>query len=291
MGIDNALTADARVLRAQRAISRATGPLWIGGAVGAMRAFGYRIKDHARVRAEYRAIRRAHPGALMVCANHLTMVDSPLLAWALAPGMRYLLHPREVPWNVPERNNFGRPWYRHLAVYVMRCILVVRGGEREDVQRVLQRVAMCLRRGEPVVIFPEGGRSRSGRVELESTQYGVGRLLEMVPDCGVLCVYMRGEGQRSWGNLPRRGERFHVSLKLLRPSSPHRGLRRQRDVSRQIVEQLAQMERAHLAAMGAELPAQVGSAQAQVGSARAQAIGPAVAQVAQAAHAQLDAGQ
>ena len=43
---------------------------------------GWRIENAAEARAEFRRLRR-EGGPLLVCANHLTMIDSALIAWAL----------------------------------------------------------------------------------------------------------------------------------------------------------------------------------------------------------------
>ena len=70
----------------QREIGRFLAPIWIPIAVLVMRVgMGYRIHDMAAVRAKYARIREASSGPLLICANHLTMVDSPLVAWALTP--------------------------------------------------------------------------------------------------------------------------------------------------------------------------------------------------------------
>ena len=82
------------------------------------------------------------------------------------------------------------------------------------------------------MIFPEGGRSRTGRVEPDSATYDVGRLIRSVPGCRVLCVYMRGEAQRAYSDIPARGERFRLSLCEIEPKSGHTGLRASRDVAR-----------------------------------------------------------
>jgi hypothetical protein len=107
---------------------------------------------------------------------------------------------------------------------------------------VLARVGHLLRRGEVALLFPEGGRSRTGRVDVDAAAYGVGRLVKAVPGCVVLCVYLRGAGQATWSDLPRRGERFRVELSLLEPKADAPGLRGSRDIARGILGRLAEME-------------------------------------------------
>ena len=93
------------------------------------------------------------------------------------------------------------------------------------------------------MIFPEGGRSRTGRVEPDSAMYDVGRVIRSVPGCRVLCVYMRGEAQRAYSDIPARGECFGLSLSEMDPKTDHSGLRASRDIARQVVQRLIEMER------------------------------------------------
>ena len=130
-----------------------------------------------------------------------------------------------MPWNTPERVNFAAKWWQRIGSYLAKCIPVTRGGRREEIAEVLQRVNYLLRRGEVAVIFPEGGRSRSGRVDIENYAWGTGRIAASVPGCHVLCVYLRGRKQEAWGETPIRGERFHMELACIQPKTDFRGPR------------------------------------------------------------------
>src|SRR6266851_1725254 len=96
---------------------------------------GWRIEGMAAARREYRSLWGAGDGPLLVCANHLTMIDSALIAWAL-----------------------GSPASR-LLIYLMKCVPVTRGGDRGEVAGVLGRLVYLRDRREAVLVFPEGGRS------------------------------------------------------------------------------------------------------------------------------------
>ncbi len=227
----------------QRLVSMIAGPIWVGASVLVMRFwFRYRIADVRRVRATYRRIRAESKGPLLVCANHLTMVDSFLIAWALGSGFYWLTHPDELPWNTPERTNFGRTRFQRLLIFIAKCIPITRGGAREDVGDVLERVKYLVARGETACIFPEAGRSRTGRVEETAAAWGVGRIVGAVPGCRVLCVYQRGRRQATWGDWPEPGDTVDVSLACIEPKSDVRGVRRSRDLAQQIVRQLMRME-------------------------------------------------
>lgn len=227
----------------QRLVTILAGPIWVGFSVLVMRYWlRYRIADAKRVRATYRRIRGESDAPLLICANHLTMVDSFLIAWALGSGFYWLTHPDELPWNTPERTNFGRTRLQRFLIFVAKCIPITRGGAREEVGDVLERVKYLLARGETACIFPEAGRSRSGRVEESAAAWGVGRIVGAVPGCRVLCVYMRGRRQTTWGDRPVPGETLDVALACIEPKSDAKGVRRSRDLAGQIVRQLVRME-------------------------------------------------
>ena len=75
-------------LAVQRAVGRVLSLVWIPATVALMRfGLGWRIEGVTAARRRYRSLRRAGGGPLLVCANHLTLIDSALVAWALgSPG-------------------------------------------------------------------------------------------------------------------------------------------------------------------------------------------------------------
>lgn len=232
----------------QRTLALAASPLTTLTVVLLLRVWlGLRVENRAEARRTWRALWRAREGPLLLCANHLTMIDSALIAWALAPPLWYVANFSALPWNVPERTHFASTWLQQILAYLFKCLPIVRGGSRDEVADTLARFAWLIGRGEAGLIFPEGGRSRTGRVEVENAAWGVGRIVKSVPGCRVLCVYLRGEKQAEYSDLPARGDRLHVSLSTLEPKSDHAGLRGSRDVARQIAARLAEMEHAYFA--------------------------------------------
>jgi hypothetical protein len=227
----------------QRVVSMITSPIWIMFTVCAIRFhFRYRIEGLRAVRAQYRRIRVQSDSPMLVCANHLTLVDSFLVAWALGSGAYWFRHPSELPWNTPESTNFGTTWFSRALIFVMKCIAITRGGPREDIGDVLERVKYLLSQGETALLFPEAGRSRSGRVEEDAAAWGVGRVVGAVPGCRVLCVYLRGRQQETWSDFPAKGDVLDVSLVCIEPKSDAKGVRRSRDLARQVTGQLLRME-------------------------------------------------
>ena len=235
-------------LLVQLAVSRLLSPLWIPITSALMR-YGMRWQvdpaERAAARREYRRIRSESKAPLLICANHLTMFDSFVIGWAIGGGADYLRDFGALPWNTPERVHFASTWWKRVLAYLYKCVPVRRGSDRTEVAKVLEKVRFLLARGQVALVFPEGGRSRSGRVEVDAAAYGVGRIVNALPGCRVLCVYLRGEGQEGFSDLPRRGERFHVSVACIEPKSDQRGLRGSLEVARQITARLSEMEQRH----------------------------------------------
>jgi len=233
------------LLLLQREVGRLLGPLWIPLVVGTMRfCAGWRIEGMAAARAEFRRIRRESEGGLLICANHLTMLDSFVIAWALASPWWYMRNYASLAWNTPEQTNFANTWYSRALIFVMKCVPVLRGGDRGEIGRVLAKIGWLLSQGETALVFPEGGRSRTGRVDTSATTYGVGRLVKQT-GCRVLCVYLRGEHQQSFSTAAVRGERFRVEALSLEPKTEKTGLRGSLAISQQILRKLEEMEKRH----------------------------------------------
>jgi 1-acyl-sn-glycerol-3-phosphate acyltransferase len=130
-------------------------------------------------------------------------------------------------------------------VYLIKCVPIERGGDRRAVGAVLNKLVWLMKRGEVALVFPEGGRSRTGRVDTEAVTYGVGRIVKALPGCRVVCVYLRGESQESWSALPRRGDRFRIQAEAFEPKTDQKGMRGSLDINRQILTRLAEMEQRH----------------------------------------------
>jgi 1-acyl-sn-glycerol-3-phosphate acyltransferase len=237
---------DRAALRLQLGIARASALLWVPLTVALMRfGLGWRIDGLAEARRSYREIWGDGRAPVLICANHLTLVDSAVIAWALGSPWWFVRRFRSLPWNVPERRNFATSRLQRLLVYLMKCVPITRGSDRKEVAAVLDRLVYLMSQGEAVLIFPEGGRGRSGRIELDNSTYGAGRIATELPGCKVVCVYLRGAGQTTYGDLPARGERFHVRVTGIEPKTAHAGLRGSVEVSRQILTELVDLERSY----------------------------------------------
>ncbi len=235
-------------LALQQAVGRLAAPVCIPLAVLVMR-FGlrWRIRNAAGHRALYARVLREDRRPLLVVANHLTMADSALIAWGLGTAGGHVVRYRGLPWNVPEQSRVESSWLWRVLAYLVKCLPIPRGGDRRVVARVLERLGHLMRRGEVVLMFPEGGRSRTGRVDTESVAQGVGRLDPGGRRLPGAVRLPRGDAQDSWSDLPVRGDTFTFTTRLVEPRTTLRGLRASRDLASQVLGHLAEMERAYWA--------------------------------------------
>jgi 1-acyl-sn-glycerol-3-phosphate acyltransferase len=216
-----------------------------------MRLMGYRIRDLKRVRKEIRQMYREHEGPWIICPNHLTMIDSIVLSYGMISLADHVFRFQRVPWNLPERKNFQKSILLAVLCYLSKCLPVDRGGSREELQRLMDKCRSVLGRRQHLLIFPEGGRSRTGRVKRENYSYGVGRFIEECDRCRVMLIYLRGDGQETYSLMPKFGERFTMVAEVFDPGKEgESGLRIQREYARRIMERLAAMEDSCLASAG-----------------------------------------
>jgi len=240
-----------RFLRLQYCLGRLSAVVTAPLVFLAVRLMGWRIRDVRRIRRDIARWQGDHRGPWIVCANHLTMVDSAVISYGMASLWDHIIHFRRVPWNLPERDNFQRNPFLTLMCYLAKCLPVHRGGSREELQQLLVKCCRVLEWKQTLMIFPEGGRSRTGRVNREGFSYGVGRFLSECGRCRVLLVYLRGDGQSEYSAIPRFGERFTMMAETFHPGElDGKGLRLQREYARRIVERLAGMEGEYFAARG-----------------------------------------
>jgi len=207
-----------------------------------LRTFGrYRIANLRDIRRMYRrAIEQGRP--TVVCANHLTMIDSLLLHYALGSLTSYVFHFRRLSWNVAASENFfANPVLRMIA-YLGKTLPVDRAGSVEHRSRVLDQIRHLLLEGDVVTLFPEGGRSRTGTIEPEAVTYGVGKVLKDYPRPLVVCVYLRGRHQTGYSTIPAPHDEIYLDLELLEPRTEERGVRAGKEISRQIIDKLKDME-------------------------------------------------
>lgn len=178
----------------------------------------------------------------IVVSNHLTLIDSWFAGFAIAFPKFFWKH-WLLTWHMPEERNY----YRGLLVPFMwlnRTIPIIRGVAPIDQKVAKDKVISVLMNREAIHIFPEGTRSRSGRIENYTT--GVGRIYMSVPDCSILPIYIRGTEKilpiRT--KFPRLFKKIDVVIgKPVKLTSPDHGIRGRVDISRQVFSLLAAMEK------------------------------------------------
>lgn len=208
-----------------------------------IRVFGYRIKNLKKMRRTINDLFKTHKGPWIICANHLTMVDSLILAYAMFPFYRFMFQYRLVPWNIPEKHNFNQNILLTISCYLLKCIPVVRGGNRDKIHSFLMKCSYLLEKGENLMIFPEGTRSRTGHIVPENVSYGVGRLISQNPDCRVLCLYLRGDRQKTYSMIPKFNESFFLSADTIQIEIESKGLKAQRAYAQTVIAKLTHMEK------------------------------------------------
>jgi 1-acyl-sn-glycerol-3-phosphate acyltransferase len=201
----------------------------------------YEIRNLSEFRKFYReACRSDQP--LMICSNHLTFIDSALIIWALGSNGWYFFNWKKFSWNLPAGDFFKKKFYFRVVAYLTKCIFIHRDGTKRHQGAVLDLCRDLLLGGQVVTIFPEGKRSRSGRFGTEKLTYGVGKVILAVPECRVLCMYIRGEDQEIYSNYPKQGSRFHLEYKTIQPVTSLSGREGVADVTHQIAKVIQAME-------------------------------------------------
>ncbi len=200
-----------------------------------------RISNLKEIRRQYRrAVARGIP--TVICSNHLTMWDSFYIHFALGDFWSYFLSFRTFSWNIPAVESFKNSNLTSLITYLGKSIPIDRQGSAEHHELVLNKLKYLLNEGETVTIFPEGGRSRTGRVEPENVTYGVGNILKELEDYQVLVVYMRALSQSTHSVMPPTGDPFYFRMEVMKPVTSSTGMRASRDLSVQIINRIKEME-------------------------------------------------
>ncbi|MEA3493548.1 MAG: lysophospholipid acyltransferase family protein [Candidatus Margulisiibacteriota bacterium] len=180
-------------------------------------------------------------GPLIIVSNHLTLIDSLFIGFVVAFPQSYW-KPRRLTWHLPEATNYSRGMLAPL-VWLGRSIPILRNVPPGEQKSAKDKVICVLKNKELIHIFPEGTRSRTGRVE--SFTNGIGRIYMRVPDCRVLPVYIRGSENVLPVNckFPKLFKKIDIVIgKPQKLASEQKGLRAAVDISEQIYAILKGME-------------------------------------------------
>jgi 1-acyl-sn-glycerol-3-phosphate acyltransferase/phosphopantetheinyl transferase (holo-ACP synthase) len=242
---------DLSALRRQWRLSRAVSVfLSLFVTATARLRFCYQLpSDIKSLRAEIWKKIDAHDGPIIWAANHLTLIDSFLVYWAIFPLSR-VFEDKRIPWSTPEYTNYyklGGPWKSALIrafLYLCRCIPFLRGGEDAASeawrQKAFDKCVWILREGGAVFVYPEAGRSRAGWLEPRRPKDFLGQMALAAPQAKFLCVYMRSESQMATTVRPPQGDRFRLVCNLIDGVLP--GEQNPREISQRLFNTLAEMQ-------------------------------------------------
>jgi 1-acyl-sn-glycerol-3-phosphate acyltransferase len=150
------------------------------------------------------------PRPALICPNHTSHLDIPVLRRALGPlgRDRLAIAAADDYW-------FQRFGYRLVVLWFAAVPFKRRGGGAASIKRV----EALLAEGWRVVIFPEGTRSRDGA--LHAFKSGAG-LIAVRTGCPVVPVRIEG----LWEVLPPTGRRIrrgHARVRFVEPLVPAQG--------------------------------------------------------------------
>ncbi len=243
-------THDTRALNLQKALGWAAFAAVGPGCIFTMRVIrNNRVEGMERARQIYRdALATGRP--MLICANHLTMVDSAYLHWSLSSMPGYLANFRRFSWNVPAIEHFNANPFLKALCYLGKTVPIDRSGDETHRKAVMEKLKWLVEQGEVVTLFPEGTRSRTGRIEPANLQYGIGQLLVGLNRPQVLCAYLRGRHQEAASGVPPWGDTLDLDVALIEPTTSLTGMRAWRDLSRQVLDKLKSLEDAWFARRG-----------------------------------------
>ena len=126
-------------------------------------------------------------GPAIVAANHNSHVDTIVLLCLFPSKLLPKLRPVAAADHF-DQGGFGS-WF---SKNIIGIIPIKRGGGARG-EDVLAGAKEALKRGEILVVFPEG--SRGAPEEMTRFKTGVARLVEFMPEAAVTPVYLQGAGR------------------------------------------------------------------------------------------------
>lgn len=215
-------------------------PLLYGGIVLFMKKNAYRIKNLKAIRQQYRLMIKGNQSPQVICANHLTYVDSILIAYALGDFKTLFFNFRHLPWNLPKKSNVSACWYYPLLCYLGKCLQLPK--DIKGARKVLDKTLWLLDNKQTILLFPEGTRSDAGIIQAEKVGYGVGELIDALSHKQALLIYLRGEDEDSKSKYPKKNQDFYMRLELTAFEVCETGRRARRQIAQDVISNLKQLE-------------------------------------------------
>lgn len=147
---------------------------------------------------------------LLVITNHQSIYDIPPIIWNLRRHHPLFVAKKELSKNIP------------FVSYVLRhsgAALIDRGNSRQALKSIAQMAALAQEERLSMVIFPEGTRSRDGRIKSFAWK-GIETMLRHCPDALIVPIAINNTWKlhRNKGFAVSGGN--HLSWKVLHPVEP-----------------------------------------------------------------------
>ena len=159
-------------------------------------------------------------GPVILAPNHFSQMDHWFVGVLLSRHVRFMAKSQLFR---------GRPveWFlSHMGAYPVR-----RGQHDEE---AIATTHALLRRGEAIVIYPEGGRSRSGEIGT-TARPGIGRLA-LETGTPVVPIAVRGsERARNWRRLEFPAVTVRYGQPMAAPREPHPSRERQQQFADRVL--------------------------------------------------------
>ena len=210
----------------------------------------YRILAIKKIRKQFKSIVKHTSEPLLICSNHLTYIDSVLLVITFSSCCDYILNFRTMPWNFPKTTHMKNNFFYKFISYVGKCIFIDLNAPAEKINQPMKIARHLLLCGEYIMLFPEGHRGMNGLVDTKNFTYGVGKLISEIHNIKILCVYLRGSSQKDRSNFPNKYDQFYCKLNLITSqsiTSQAHGLRKIKEISKNIIQILFNMEQEYFA--------------------------------------------
>lgn len=169
-------------------------------------------------------------GPFIIAANHCSHLDPPLMGGVFQRSLSFMAK--------AELFTHG---FLHWYISRLGAFPIRRGAPD---RRAIRLAGDILKAGGALVIFPEGTRSRDGK--LQEPQTGVAMILKQSPETPVLPVYIDGTYQ-VWGSGSKKIRLFPIRVSIDKPFSIDQTIKENkvkkqlyREISAQIMREIAQ---------------------------------------------------
>ena len=208
----------------------------------AIKLMGTKIENHKEIRKKYKELTNEKYPPLLICPNHMTYIDSVILILAFGNHFWYPFHFRRHMWNLVAKEYSKNILFRFVC-YFSKCIYIDRASEVKDDYPTLKTAEALLERGEVVLIFPEGRRTKTGRFDDARLAYGIGKIAANLGECRVLCTYLRApeQGDKATG-FPPKNAHYKIYTDLVHYKATEWGGKPSTGITLDIAERIKKLE-------------------------------------------------